>query len=147
MRFYLAARPTRIEQLREAEHDLIKLGHESVSSWLHNENDTEVNGGAALAYGSKLANDFARTDLADVARCDVLITFTEERGSLQRGGGRFVEIGYALALGKRVVSVGSVENLFIGLTENYPDWDAAEMALWWMQCEEPPLSDNEGAPE
>lgn len=124
MIFYLAARPHRIEQLRAAEADLIALGHESSTGWIHNDDDTEVNGGAPLVYGSAQANRFAIKDLADIDRADVLINFTEERGSLQRGGGRFIEIGYALAKDMTVVTIGDIENLFLGLTNVYPEWAA-----------------------
>lgn len=51
----------------------------------------------------------ATVDLADVDRADVLIQFTN--GAVGTGG-RHVELGYAIAKGKRVIVVGEHENIF-----------------------------------
>jgi len=51
-------------------------------------------------------------DIADVDACDVLVSFTQPYGALTKGGGRHVEFGYALARGKRLVVIGSRENVF-----------------------------------
>ena len=64
--------------------------------------------------------EIALLDLEDVARSDLFILWTHERGSKQPGGGRFVEMGYALALKKRVVIVGPRENVFC----DHPDVEA-----------------------
>ena len=65
-----------------------------------------------LKAPDELSDQCAREDLADVAAADVLLALNpacwEERGT----GGRHVELGYALALGKRVVLVGKRSNIF-----------------------------------
>lgn len=55
---------------------------------------------------------FARQDLADVARAALLVA-VNPRGWEERGtGGRHVEFGYALALGKPILLVGERSNIF-----------------------------------
>lgn len=54
----------------------------------------------------------ARECLEDIASVDALLAFSEPRQSGYWTGGRHVEIGYALALRKRVVVIGPVENVF-----------------------------------
>lgn len=128
--YYMAARPFRADELRSAADDLRRNGqHEVIARWLYDADDTEVHGGKPLEYGTDEANAFALRDFEDIRQADALITFTEERGVPQRGGGRFVEIGYALALGKPVITVGSIEVLFLGLTRVYPDWPSALTAI------------------
>lgn len=59
-----------------------------------------------------MTDEHARKDLDDVAAADVLLALNpdgwEERGT----GGRHVELGYALALGKPVLLVGERSNIF-----------------------------------
>lgn len=65
-----------------------------------------------LKAPDELTDEHARKDLEDVARADVLLALNpdgwEERGT----GGRHVELGYALALGKAIVLVGERSNIF-----------------------------------
>ena len=55
---------------------------------------------------------FAREDLEDIRNSDVLVHLAGGEGMLTRSGGRHVELGYALALGKHVVHIGQQENIF-----------------------------------
>lgn len=71
---------------------------------------------ARWVYGGEeglTRESIALLDLDDVAKADTVILFTHERGSLQPGGGRFVEFGYGLALGKRMIVIGPHENVFM----------------------------------
>ncbi|MCA1845765.1 MAG: hypothetical protein LC792_21740, partial [Actinobacteria bacterium] len=58
-------------------------------------------------------------DLEDIQRAEALVLFAEHAPS---GGGRHVEFGIALGLGKRLVVVGGIENLF----QRLPRVDLAE---------------------
>lgn len=129
MRIYIAGRPPRLEEFRAAASDLVSVGHEVTSSWMFNEDDTEVTTGAPLTYGSAEANNFATTDLKDISGSDCLINFTEDRAIPQRGGGRFVEVGFALGIGLQVITVGPVEVIFLGLTQCFDTWAQALEAL------------------
>jgi hypothetical protein len=128
-KFYIAGRPSRLAEYTAAAADLHRLGHDVIARWLWESEDTEAHGGPPLEYGSPFANSLAQRDYDDIDQVDVVINFTQDRGSLQRGGGRFVEVGYAVGKGKPVITVGPIENLFLGLTQVFEDWPAALRSL------------------
>lgn len=75
----------------------------------------------------------AQDDLRDLYDADILIAFTEPPSAdptLNRGG-RYVEFGYALALGKRIIVVGPKENIFAWLpeVEVFDSWPQAAAKL------------------
>jgi len=113
MKTYLAARFSRREEMEELASHLPWLGHECIARWV-------FGGEEGLSR-----EDIAELDLEDVRSCEMLILFTHPRGEPQPGGGRFVEFGYALALGKRCVVIGPRENIFMDAKgiEVYDTWD------------------------
>lgn len=63
------------------------------------------------------ARSFAKDDLEDVSRADIVLVFTEPPNAGGRNrGGRHVEYGIALALHKDILIVGEPENVFHNLT-------------------------------
>ena len=66
--------------------------------------------------------------LAYFEAADVVISFTSVGGGK---GGRHVEFGYGLGLGKKMIVVGPRENVFHTLPqiEHYEDWPHLVMAL------------------
>jgi len=76
------------------------IGHEITASWVYG-------GEEGLTRA-----EIAALDIDDVDAADVVVSFTQPYGSLNKGGGRHVEFGYAMAKGKRCVVVGSRENVF-----------------------------------
>lgn len=56
-------------------------------------------------------------DLDDVQRSDVVLAFTERPEVGYTTGGRWVEFGYAIALGITVIVVGPRENIFCHLQD------------------------------
>lgn len=103
MKTYFAARWERREEIRE-----LVRGLPSTSRWLYDD------------VG-------AQADLDDIRAADCLCLFTET-GSFPRGG-RMVEFGYAMALGKRLVVVGPDENIFTSIAEKYDTFLDAMPAL------------------
>lgn len=70
----------------------------------------------------------AEMDLEDVARAQAFVMFSEEPGGLWRGG-RLIEYGYALGLGKEVVICGPRESFFFMLDRpNIVQVDTPEQA-------------------
>ena len=69
----------------------------------------------------------AAEDLEDISAASTLISFTEVPRSHLGHGGRHVEFGAALALGKRVLLVGERECVFHHLpnVEVFSTWDQA----------------------
>ncbi len=72
-------------------------------------------------------------DWHDLEVADTVIAFTEGlgEGPGRRRGGRMVEWGMALALGKRCIAVGTRENVFFWLenVEFYETWQACLESL------------------
>lgn len=101
---YLAGRTARRRELVNAAATLRTEGIEVVSSWLD-----DPQAGSARSDGD--AAGAASRNLRDVERCDVLVAVSEGDGSVGKGG-RHVELGIALALGKRVLLAGPPEHVF-----------------------------------
>jgi len=103
LKVYIAApypwRDSAIGQMRALE----QAGFEVTSTWLR-QIDVE-------------ADAYARLDLSDVARADVLVAINPPEWEKGGTGGRHVELGYALALHKRVVLVGNASNIFHHLND------------------------------
>jgi hypothetical protein len=107
MKVYLAAGYERREEIREYAAQARSKGIEVTSRWLDGPEMRFEEVGA----GERTIR--ALEDLDDVRAADVLVAFTIERGSATTaGGGRHVELGYALALRKLVRVVGPSENVF-----------------------------------
>lgn len=98
------------------------------SQWINGNHQAEND---ELESGSA-AERFALEDLRDVEDAHVLVFFSEPpRSSLSRGG-RHVEFGYAMALGKTVIVVGPRENVFhcIDKVSHFERW--ADCLPWLM---------------
>jgi hypothetical protein len=100
MKIYLAARFTRIDEMRGYADELKEDGHEITASWVYG-------GEEGLTF-----SDIASLDIADVLRCDTLVKFTEPYGTPVPGGGRHSEWGVALATKKALYLVGPKEQVF-----------------------------------
>jgi nucleoside 2-deoxyribosyltransferase len=74
------------------------FGHEVTSTWLRQADDD--------------TNDSAVMDLHDVTRAEALVLLNPREFQHSGTGGRHVEFGYALALGKPLVIVGMRSNVF-----------------------------------
>ena len=102
MRIYLAARFHRSGEMLDVAGALSRAGHFITSRWIH---------------GRQNAPDLvsAVEDIEDLSDADCLVSFTErptEGVSWAARGGRHVEFGVALAMGKRLCVVGPRENIF-----------------------------------
>jgi nucleoside 2-deoxyribosyltransferase len=106
-KFYLAARFSRRAELRNYRNALQALGHTVTSSWL---DIPEEDPGMAVKC--------AKQDIKDIVSADTLIAFTEPERSPWTRGGRHFEAGFAFAMGKKLMLVGPVENIFYSL----PEW-------------------------
>jgi hypothetical protein len=86
------------------------LGYEITSSWIS----------ASQPMGN---SGIALTDISDIDMADAVMSFTEVPGTMTTSGGRHVEFGYGLARGKRLIIIGSQENVFHYYpgVEVYPD--------------------------
>ena len=108
MKIYLAARYSRMEELRGYAEELAAAGHVITSRWIRG-----GNGIPETAAVDMESQRFALEDYRDLSAADTVISWTEPpRVESTARGGRHVEFGLALAMGKRLVVVGPRENLF-----------------------------------
>lgn len=113
MKIYLAARYIRRDELRGYAKKLRELGYIVTSRWLRETKDP-VSTVADVTEAEHIR--IAKRDLKDVARADMFVCFNNEAGMKKRGG-HHVELGYALALGKKIVVLEGEENTFNYLPE------------------------------
>lgn len=129
MRIYLAARFGRRIELCGYAAELERVGITVTSRWIRGNHEAE---GDDLRDRRALARRYATEDLADIDAADAVISFTEEPDVEGRArGGRHVEFGYAYARGKRLATVGPVENVFHALlgVMRFPNWETCRDAL------------------
>lgn len=110
MHIYLAARYSRYEEMQHVATTLIQQGHSITSRWIwgaYAGNDTTI---LDLEHRT-LAQTVAAYDLEDLHAAECLIGFTEGPGVISRGG-RHVEWGIAVSLGKRLILIGTPEHVF-----------------------------------
>lgn len=133
MKFYLASRYSRREELCGYARQLESLGHTIVTRWLAGNNQIDDAGLSAEAKQEERIR-FATEDLADLMAADICLSFTETPRGTNSRGGRHVEFGAALAKGLRCVIIGPRENVFHYLpeVEIYSDFQTflAELAKW-----------------
>ena len=107
MRIYLAARYSRMEELRGYAAELVDAGHVITARWILGGN------GIPETAVDMESQRFALEDYRDLQAADTVISWTEPpRVESTARGGRHVEFGLALAMGKRLLVVGPRENLF-----------------------------------
>ena len=105
---YLAARYSRQKEMLDVAHRLCEMGHAVTSRWVlgdHLCND-EI-----LLDNPEVGRRFATEDIADIRRADTFVIFTDPIRTPTRGG-KQVELGWAIAHGKRIIRVGPPENVF-----------------------------------
>ncbi|MEM6327437.1 MAG: hypothetical protein AAF791_10000 [Bacteroidota bacterium] len=127
---YLASRYSRNPEMREVRTRLESIGYTVTSRWINGDHQIDDEGLSVEASRAERER-FAREDLEDLRSASICISFSEVPRSTNSRGGRHVEHGYALALGKRCIVVGPRENVFhCGLgVEVYENTDEMIAAL------------------
>lgn len=120
MKLYLAHNWAAREYLNnEVLPVLLAAGHQTTSSWITKTQDPQEQ-----AFN-------AEQDLEDVRQADALVHFSDQFGSTP-GRGKYVELGYAVGIGKPVFVVGSGDETifyFLGDLRRVPDLDSLTKAL------------------
>jgi hypothetical protein len=126
---YLASRYSRADEMRGVRDVLTVLGLNVTARWIdyHGGQLTASFTPETLNQDPALCGEIARADWDDLNAADTVISFTGNGGK----GGRHVEFGMAVALGKRLIVVGPREHVFHTLpaVEHYHDWSRLVMAI------------------
>lgn len=121
---YLAGPYSSRERLVDLEYRLAAEGIDVTSTWLRGPAQLGPGGeeigtqGEAAAEGladAGLCRFLADRDIADIARADYFVMLAGESDKTQgkpSSGGKHVELGIAIANGKRILLVGEPENIF-----------------------------------
>jgi len=113
VKVYLASRFSRRDEMRTYRAVIEGLGASVTSRWLNDDaGELEAQDDLDTPEGIIVGRRCAETDVADVSEADAVIAFTEAPRGTKTRGGRHVELGIALGMGKRVVIVGPRENVF-----------------------------------
>jgi hypothetical protein len=91
---YIAAKYGQIFEMQRVRDRLVQEGHVVTAQWIDG-NESSMSQEAAAVM-----------DMEDVKRADTVLSFSNPKGQLNTGGGRHVEFGLGLALGKRMLVVG-----------------------------------------
>lgn len=133
MLIFLAARYSRLPELNVYRTQLEAAGHRVTSRWLNGGHEIvrDVQGLSAQVANAERER-LAIEDWNDMKEAEVVVSFTEEPRSTNGRGGRHVEFGGALALGKTCVVVGPRENVFHHLPglQHHSTW-AEFMRSWF----------------
>lgn len=128
-KIYLASRYSRFPEMQKVREDLTAAGYTVTSNWINGGNELTKEGSTEAHEAERVR--YAQEDFADLLAADCVISFTEIPRETKTRGGRHVEHGMALALGKRTIVVGHRENVFHCLPqcEFFADWSSALAAL------------------
>jgi len=130
VKVYLASRYSRFPEMQAVREQLHALGHVVTSRWIDGDHQINDQGLSDEAKAEERTR-FAQEDWDDLLAADWVISFTEEPRATNSRGGRHVEYGAALALGKRLLVVGYRENVFHCLpqVEFFGAWEDALYVL------------------
>ena len=123
MKIYLAARYSRLEELQGYAEELRAAGHNITARWLEGDHqmDETAQGDDTFSVpieGQQVAID----DFEDVVKADAVISFSEPPRTALTRGGRHVEFGVGLGLGKLLLLVGPRENVFHTMPQVMQFW-------------------------
>lgn len=124
-RVYVAAPWSWQARTRRKAVELREMGYDCSPAWLE-EDDASIENQTAGWERHR-----ALVDIHQIGMANILIAFTCGPGKGPARGGRHVELGLALAWGKRVIVVGPRENIFCHLpeVEHYKTWKECKHAL------------------
>ena len=114
-KIYLMARYSRHPEMQEVAHRFQRMGHAITSRWIwgeHQASDAAIGTGTLGDFERRLAQE----DIADLSEADLCISFSDPLGTPMRGG-KHVELGMAIAWGKRIINVGNREHVFHALPQ------------------------------
>ena len=122
MKFYIAAKFKARHRIKTYNQQIESLGLVNVCPWFLMDTDDSADDDSLGGYSKEESAVMADRDLSGVREADIFILDTFD---LDDTGGRETELGVALVLGKVILHVGPIRNLFHmhpGI-EHFIDWD------------------------
>ena len=110
MKVYISAPYELRDEAIQTMYSLEEQGHRVTSRWLKTP-EHEILRNPGIAQQANLAVE----DLDDVVDADALVAYNPAGWENKGTGGRHVELGYAIAMGKRIVLYGVRSNFFHSL--------------------------------
>lgn len=117
--------------LRNVRDALVQIGLRVTSRWLDGESSIPATAFAHEAGSAARLATIAYQDVEDIRAADVVVVFNPPDACNVGRGGRHVETGYALALRRRVVLVGTRGNVFHWMPEVAVLEDWSELVNWF----------------
>lgn len=108
MKIYLTSRYQDHPLMRDWRAVLELMGHDVTSRWIEGKHSADED---VPDYGDQRRR-FAMEDLEDIDAADAIVANSDPEIFRTSHGGRHVELGYALARGKKIFLVGERENVF-----------------------------------
>jgi nucleoside 2-deoxyribosyltransferase len=117
MKIYLAAAFAQKDEVAQRAAEVVALGHSITHDWF---NDPPLPGNGIDVTTKEECKRRARADLHGISKANLIVVLA----GLSYTGGKHVEVGYAMATGKRIALVGKPENVFHWLIgEQYDTWE------------------------
>jgi len=101
-RVFIAASYTRLKEAASLCAELERHGHIVVSTWIHEPSREYLQGDAAMERSAKV-------DFRDLQQAEVVVCLTGDNGTRVE---RHSEVGMALGTGKRVILLGTREQIY-----------------------------------
>lgn len=115
--FYIAGKYTAKDRLAYERKSLRSMGFAVSSSWL----DEVYGSDGDKRVTNEIRKENAQRDMVEVVACRAFVIDTQDENA---SGGREVELGMALALGKPCYRIGPYRNVFHTLVDYaFPSWD------------------------
>ena len=114
MKLYLAAQYGWRDSIKEHAKKIESIGIEVTSSWLNERKEPQSE---LTELTPRFLREHAIIDVRDIDKADGIVLFTVNPTTPTKRGGRHVEFGYALGLGKKLIICGPHENIFHYLPE------------------------------
>lgn len=126
MRIYMAAQYAKKLEIANYAEQAEAVGIHVRADWLE---ESEAPEATLDSVSDKLKSRYAQQDWWDIGACDIFVFFSEPQDNQPPRGGRHVEFGMAIALGKEIVVIGEPENIFHYLPgikiEFFGTWNSA----------------------
>lgn len=119
MNIYVAGSFNSVARIADEVDELEQRGHHVTGVWFQGHDPLEKIWDGN--FGGRIAEVMSLRDFNGIDRADLFIIDTLDPSST---GGRNVELGYALAKGKRIILIGQPTTIFFALIrEAYETWE------------------------